>query len=177
MNVIWIVADTFRQDHLGAYGNKTIRTPSLDGLAARGIRFDFHYAGGFPTMPTRADHATGRWTMSYMGWEPLPQGTTTLAQILAGKGFHTAAVVDTPFYLRTGMNYDQGFQTFLMHPGQEGSATRVAQRGHHESRDIYASWRYEARPQRAPDIHGGHALAGATLQGGLLPLCGHVGPS
>ena len=95
-------------------------------------------------MPTRADHATGRWTMSYMGWEPLPQGTTTLAQILAGKGFHTAAVVDTPFYLRTGMNYDQGFQTFLMHPGQEGSGTRVAQRGHHESRDIHASWRYEA---------------------------------
>ena len=144
MNVIWIVADTFRQDHLGAYGNKSIRTPSLDGLAARGIRFDSHYAGGFPTMPTRADHATGRWTMSYMGWEPLPEGTTTLAQILAGKGFHTAAVVDTPFYLRTGMNYDQGFQTFLMHPGQEVSGTRVARRGHHESRDIHASWRYEA---------------------------------
>ena len=38
MNVIWIVADTFRRDHVGAYGNPTIRTPSLDALAARSVR-------------------------------------------------------------------------------------------------------------------------------------------
>ena len=49
MNVIWIVADTFRRDHIGAYGNPTIRTPALDGLAARSVRFDGHYAAGFPT--------------------------------------------------------------------------------------------------------------------------------
>ena len=95
-------------------------------------------------MPTRADHATGRWTMSFMGWEPLPDGETTLAQILASRGFHTAAVVDTPFYIRGGMNYDRGFDTFFFHPGQEGSGTRVQQTGHHESRDIMASWRQEA---------------------------------
>lgn len=48
MNVIWIVADTFRQDHLGAYGKMPeIRTPSLDALAARAVRFDRHYAGVF----------------------------------------------------------------------------------------------------------------------------------
>ena len=77
MNVIWIVADTFRRDHLGAYGNTTIRTPSLDALAATAVRFDRHYSAGFPTMPTRADHQTGRWTMSFMGWEPLPAGVTS----------------------------------------------------------------------------------------------------
>ena len=144
MNVIWIVADTFRQDHLGVYGNATVRTPSLDALAAKSVRFDRHYAGGFPTMPTRADHATGRWTMSFMGWEPLPDGETTLAQTLAAGGFHTAAAVDTPFYTRVGMNYDRGFQTFLFHPGQEGSPTRVLQKGHHESRDVVAGWRHES---------------------------------
>ena len=67
MNVIWIVSDTFRRDHLGAYGNPHIRTPSLDKLAAGSVRFDAHYSAGFPTMPTRADHQTGRWTMSFMG--------------------------------------------------------------------------------------------------------------
>ena len=144
MNVIWIVADTFRQDHLGAYGNPYIKTPALDALASRSIRFANHYAGGFPTMPTRADHATGRWTMSFMGWEPLPEEQTTLAQILAGNGFHTAAVVDTPFYVRGDMNYDRGFETFFMYPGQEGSGTRVQHKGHHESRDLVASWRYES---------------------------------
>ena len=144
MNVIWIVSDTFRQDHMGAYGNKTIRTPSLDALAAKSVRFDRHYAGAFPTMPTRADHATGRWTMSFMGWEPLPESETTLAQILAGNGFHTAAVVDTPFYLRSGFNYDRGFQTFFMQTGQEGGSMKTPTRGHHESRDLRAAWRHES---------------------------------
>ena len=65
MNVIWIVADTFRQDHLGAYRKKNIITPSLDALAAKATLFNRHYAAGFPTMPTRADHALGRWTMSF----------------------------------------------------------------------------------------------------------------
>ena len=70
MNVIWIVSDSFRRDHLGAYGNGTIRTPSLDALATSAVRFDNHYSAGFPTMPTRADHQTGRWTMSFMGGNP-----------------------------------------------------------------------------------------------------------
>ncbi|MCH8206918.1 MAG: sulfatase, partial [Chloroflexi bacterium] len=60
------------------------------------MRFESHYAGGFPTMPARADHATGRWTMSFMGWEPLPEDAETLAQMLSAEGIHTAAVVDTP---------------------------------------------------------------------------------
>ena len=144
MNVIWIVADTFRRDHIGAYGNQFIHTPSLDALAARSIRFDGHYAAGFPTMPTRADHATGRWTISFMGWQPLPDDVITLAQILSGSGFHTAAMVDTPFYWRNGMNYDRGFQTYFTIQAQEGSVTRVQGIGHHESRDERAWWRHEA---------------------------------
>ena len=58
MNVIWIVADTFRRDHVGAYGNPTIRTPSLDALAARSVRFDGHYAAGIPdhAHPSRPSH-------------------------------------------------------------------------------------------------------------------------
>ena len=143
MNVIWIVADTFRQDHLGAYGNPYIRTPSLDALAARSVRFDRHYAAGFPTMPTRADHATGRWTMSFMGWEPLSGDVETLAEILARSGFHTAASVDTPFYLRGGMNYDRGFQTFFAYPGQSLADVELLPRGR-EARDARAAWRFES---------------------------------
>jgi arylsulfatase A-like enzyme len=144
MNVIWIVADTFRRDHVGAYGNKAIRTPALNSLAEKSVRFDRHYAAGFPTMPTRADHLTGRWTMSFMGWEPFDDNVTTVAQLLADQGIHTAAVVDTPFYWRHGFNYDRGFQTFFTVQGQEGSPTRVQGIGHHESRDVVAWWRKES---------------------------------
>ena len=145
MNIIWIVADTFRRDHIGAYGNTTVRTPSLDALAAGAVRFDRHYSAGFPTMPTRADHQTGRWTMSFMGWEPLPREVTTLAEILAGHGFHTAASVDTPYYLRDGMNYDRGFQSFFMNRGQDTLWSLSPEPGyHHESLDVRDAWRYES---------------------------------
>ena len=69
MNVIWIVADTFRQDHLGAYGHPYIRTPALDALAKRSTQFNRHYLDGFPTMPARANHHTGPFVTRFMGWE------------------------------------------------------------------------------------------------------------
>ena len=145
MNIIWIVADTFRRDHVGAYGNPNILTPSLDSLAARSVRFDGHYAAGFPTMPTRADHLTGLWTMSFMGWEPLPPGVTTVAEMLAGCGFHTAASVDTPYYLRNGMNYDQGFQSFFMNRGQDTMWSLVPNAGYHnEALDVRDAWQFES---------------------------------
>ena len=144
MNIIWITSDTFRQDHLGAYGNTQIKTPALDALSERSVRFQRHYAAGFPTMPTRADHFTGRWTMSFMGWEPLPSSVTTLAEILSQKGLHTAAVVDTPFYLRDGMNYDRGFRSFFVNSGQEGSGAKKLKDGWHESQDTRAGWRFES---------------------------------
>ncbi len=135
MNVIWITADTFRKDHLGCYGNETIRTPALDALAARSVRFDRHYAAAFPTMPARADFYTGRWTGCTMGWEPMPPDQKTLPQLLR-RNFHTAAVVDTPFYMRNNMNYDVGFQSFIELPGQIGTS------GY--SGDIRDKWRVEA---------------------------------
>jgi arylsulfatase A-like enzyme len=135
MNVIWIISDTLRRDAVGAYGNQKIHTPALDNLAAKSVRFNRHYAAGFPTMPTRADFATGRWTISFMDWAPLPPNQTTLAQVLSGKGIHTAAVVDTPFYIGEGMNYERGFRTFYYIPGQ------ISTRGY--GKELRAEWRHE----------------------------------
>jgi arylsulfatase A-like enzyme len=145
MNVIWITADTFRRDHLGCYGHPYIKTPALDALAAKSTRFDRHYAAGFPTMPTRADHHSGRWAMTFMGWEPLPDHVTTLAETVAAAGIHTTAVVDTPFYWRNGMNYDRGFQSFFPIQGQQGSFRgRPQEIGHREAWDVRAHWRKES---------------------------------
>lgn len=118
MNVIWIVADTLRRKDIGAYGSKIVRTPTIDSLAAKSVRFDRHYASAFPTMPARADFQTGRWSVSFMGWEPLPPDQVTLAQILADNGVYTTAIVDTPFFVRSEMNYNRGFVLFIEIPGQ-----------------------------------------------------------
>ena len=151
MNVIWVISDTLRRDHVGAYGNKKIITPSIDAFAAKSVRFDRHYIAGFPTMPTRADYLTGRWTMSYMQWEPLSKDEITLPQLLGEKGINTAAIVDTPFYIRLNMNYDRGFNTFTEVTGQ----MHLAWRGDRKTgkgqvmHDIYGGdikkdWLYEA---------------------------------
>ncbi len=120
MNVIWIISDTFRKDHLGCYGNKSIHTPSLDAFSEKSVRFDRHYAHSFPTMPARADFYSGRWTSCFMRWEPLPREIIpdTFPSIAGRAGFHTAAIVDTPFYIRLGFNYDVGFRTFEYISGQ-----------------------------------------------------------
>ncbi len=112
MNVIWIVSDTVRRKDVGVYGNKKMRTPSIDALAAKSMRFDRHYAASFPTMPARADFMTGRWTLSFMQWTPIPPGNVLLAELLRDADISTSAVVDTPFFVRDGMNYDRGFTTF-----------------------------------------------------------------
>jgi arylsulfatase A-like enzyme len=52
--------------------------------------------------------------------------------------------VDTPFYLRDGMNYDRGFKSFFMGTGQEGSGAKKLKDGRHESQDRRADWRYES---------------------------------
>ncbi len=117
MNVIWIVSDTVRKKDVGVYGNKQVRTPSIDALAAKSVRFDRHYCGSFPTMPTRADFMTGKWSLSFMQWVPIPPGNTLLAELLRDEAdVNTAAIVDTPFFIRDGMNYDVGFTTFIEIP-------------------------------------------------------------
>jgi arylsulfatase A-like enzyme len=136
MNVIWIIADTFRKDAMGAYGNKKIHTPVLDDLASKSMRFNRHYAASFPTMPARADFLTGRWAFSFMSWEPLPAKQATLPQILTSKKVRTAGIVDTPFYLRNGMNYDRGFWDFQEITGQSTVFSR--------QKEFRAEWREES---------------------------------
>src|SRR5919106_5503795 len=92
-NVVQIVCDTFRRDHLGAYGNTTIRTPNLDRLAAQSVVFDHHVISSFPTMPARADLLTGTFSYTHMGWQPLPQHLPTLPGLLSEAGYLTMGVV------------------------------------------------------------------------------------
>src|SRR3989454_11677670 len=103
-----IVAATFRRDPLGAYGNSTIRTPNLDRLAAGSVVFDHHRISSFPTMPARADFLTGRFSFTFMGWEPLPAELDTLPAMLSRAGDLPMGVGDTPVFIRGGYGHDRG---------------------------------------------------------------------
>lgn len=136
-NVVVIVADTFRRDHLGAYGNGRIRTPHLDEFARSSVVFDNHVLSSFPTMPARADILTGTFSYTHMGWEPLPRHLTTLPGVLSEAGYTTMGIVDTPFFVRNGFGYDRGFDDFVWVRGQ-GDDTRPQERA-----DMRSTWRSE----------------------------------
>lgn len=63
-NVLFITLDQFRADSYGAAGHPLVRTPSLDAIAAAGVRFNRHYAQAAPCAPGRAALYTGTYQMN-----------------------------------------------------------------------------------------------------------------
>src|SRR5438309_6581184 len=58
-NIIYILADDLGYAELGCYGQKKIKTPRLDKMAAQGLRFTQHYAGNAVCAPSRCVLMTG----------------------------------------------------------------------------------------------------------------------
>ena len=58
MNVIVVIMDSLRKDHVGAYGNDWIQTPNLDALSKESLRFTRAYPESAPTICARRAPAT-----------------------------------------------------------------------------------------------------------------------
>ena len=119
MNVIVLMEDSFRKDHLGCYGNRWIKTPNLDKFASDSIIFDFAYAEGLPTIPVRVAMLTGRYTLPFRGWQPLEQLDIVLPEILWDKGVTTALISDTYHMHKPQMGFSRGFDYVEWIRGQE----------------------------------------------------------
>lgn len=101
-NVVMIVSDTLRRDHLGCYGNAWIRTPHLDCFAEKCVVFDNAYVGNFPTVPARLEYFTGRYSSAYFDWAPFPRDEVALAEVLTAAGLNTMCISDTMNLFRDG---------------------------------------------------------------------------
>jgi arylsulfatase A-like enzyme len=93
-NIVLIVADDLGYGQLGSYGQKQIRTPHLDRLAAEGTRFTQFYAGHCVCAPSRCVLMTGYHTGHCStrvngGGAPLLDSDITLAEVLKGAGYAT----------------------------------------------------------------------------------------
>src|SRR5690606_26631461 len=78
-----------RWDHLGCYGHPWLKTPNIDALAARGVRFDRAFVNSGVCGPSRMSYYTGRYPSSHGAtWNrvPLPIGEVTLGEYLRGAG-------------------------------------------------------------------------------------------
>jgi arylsulfatase A-like enzyme len=107
-NVIVLMEDSFRKDHLGCYGNPWIKTPCIDRFARESAIFDF-YAEGLPTIPVWTALFTGRYTLPFRRWQPLEQNDIVLAEVLWNKGLTTTLITDTYHMHKPQMGFSRGF--------------------------------------------------------------------
>jgi arylsulfatase A-like enzyme len=131
-SAIIIVMDSLRADHIGAYGNDWIETPSLDALANESIVFTRAFPEVLTTIPMRRTLHTGlrtwpvrQWVpdrgdvIPTWGWQRIPEDQITLAETLIQEGYQTAFITDTYHYFGPSKNFHRGFKQFVWVRGQE----------------------------------------------------------
>jgi arylsulfatase A-like enzyme len=123
-DVILVVWDTTRADHLTPYGYSRDTTPSLNEIAKRGVVFERAYAVAPWTMPSVASIFTGLFTHSHQvdyaaeDWSlTLPDSAVTLAELMKANGYQTHFYTRHAFH-RENEGYTQGFDKFdAVYPG------------------------------------------------------------
>jgi arylsulfatase A-like enzyme len=123
-NIIFILSDDLAQGDIGVYGQKLIRTPNLDRMAAEGTRFTQAYCGTTVCAPSRTSLITGLHSgrspiranreIQPEGQKPLPAETMTIAQILKSAGYATGCVGKwgMGMFDTTGSPLRKGFDRF-----------------------------------------------------------------
>ncbi|MCP4590440.1 MAG: sulfatase [bacterium] len=127
-NVVVIVLDTLRADHLGCYGYTRDTSPRIDAWAKRSTLYRRAIATAPWTVPTHASLFTGLHPFEHGAHtyiadtngapdetvKPLGEHYTTLAEALRAGGYQTAAFVANAGYLSPAFQMDQGFDTYVV---------------------------------------------------------------
>ena len=122
-NVILILVDTLRADHLGTYGYPRPTSPNVDAFAAESLKFADARSQASCTFPSANSILTSRYPSAFLGQPPpsplgIPESIRSIAEILAERGFRTAAVSASPVVRNTpgrfnpGAGFGRGFETF-----------------------------------------------------------------
>jgi len=142
MNVIIIMIDSLRKDHVGVYGNKRIHTPNLDKFARESVVFTRGFPEGLPTIPVRRAMYTGMRTfpnkgyvarkgdtVKIPGWEPIPENQVSMSEIFKHHGYLTALYCSTYHMFKPSMNFHRGFTHWEWIRGQEHDPYRTPLKG------------------------------------------------
>src|SRR5688500_16258807 len=127
-NVLLVTIDTLRVDRVGAYGHAAGLTPTLDRLAAEGLRFDSVRAPAPLTLPSHASLMTGRIPPHHgvrdNGTYRLDSARSTLAAASKAAGYQTGAFVGV-FVLSARFGLARGFDRYDHQYGQRPSGGRA----------------------------------------------------
>ena len=104
-NFLMIVTDQHRADYLGCAGHPVLKTPHIDGIAARGVRFDRFYVANPVCMPNRATLVTGRMPSLHgvrHNGIPLALSENTFVDLMRHEGYRTALIGKSHLQNMTG---------------------------------------------------------------------------
>jgi arylsulfatase A-like enzyme/thioredoxin-like negative regulator of GroEL len=115
LNVLVITIDTMRADRLGCYGDAKAQTPEIDRLAREGVLFRNCYTSVPLTLPSHCSIFTGRLPIAHgvrnNGSYRLGGDEATLARLLKGRGYRTAALV-AAYVLMGKYGLSSGFDVY-----------------------------------------------------------------
>lgn len=104
-NILFIITDQHRADHLGCGGHPILLTPNIDSIAERGRRFDRFYVANPVCMPNRATLMTGRMPSVHgvrHNGIPLSLRSNTFVELLSASGYSTALMGKSHLQNMTG---------------------------------------------------------------------------
>jgi arylsulfatase A-like enzyme len=122
-NVLVIVVDTLRADHVSSYGYSRQTTPVIDRLASEGTLFENAVAPCSWSLPSHVSLVTGRYMhdhgvgnvqpMPWQGWgNSAFRGLPTLGEALEQQGYRAGAFSANRTYFSSSLGFERGFQHF-----------------------------------------------------------------
>jgi arylsulfatase A-like enzyme len=188
-NVLFLITDQQRADHTGFMGNRQVRTPHLDGLAARGMVFENTWVSNPVCMPNRSTILTGRMPTSHgvvFNDRSLDWNANTFARRLKKSGYRTALIGKS--HLQHGMSRNSvvpyrgepaNFSPYA--PGWDAieHADRYLADGCSDPEDFYGFSRIELSIDHGARITGHHlrwALEQGAVEADLLVEYGPDAP-
>jgi arylsulfatase A-like enzyme len=122
-NVLVVVIDTLRADHLSAYGYGRSTTPNLDHIASQGVLLENAISACSWTLPSHSSILTGRYPsdhgmqnaqpMPWLGWDHKSlRGYLTLGEALEQRGYRTGAFSANQSYFTSNVGLGRGFLHF-----------------------------------------------------------------
>jgi arylsulfatase A-like enzyme len=122
-NILLIVIDTLRADHVSSYGYSRPTTPQIDQLANHGVLFENAIAPSSWSLPSHASLVTGRAVhehglgnvqpMPWSGWgDRALNGLPTIGEALQQRGYRTGAFSANRIYFTSNVGLGRGFLHF-----------------------------------------------------------------
>lgn len=178
-NVLFIMADQLRADHLACYGHPYIRTPNIDALAKKGVQFERAFVNSGVCGPSRMSYYTGRYPSTHGAtWNrvPLSIGEVTMGEylrqhqlnlVLAGK---THIMPDHEGLARLHLDggseleqllYQGGFEEIDRYdghhePGQESGYPAYLRHHGYDSKDPWTDFVISALNDQGEKVSGWH---------------------